>query len=80
MYVLPALANAARVRLLGLLRERKRAAVAKLVEETGMTRINVQRHLACMERCGLAALDGDEVTWREPTDSLSRLFIKLSLA
>ena len=80
MYVLPALANATRVRLLGLLRERKRAAVAKLVEETGMTRINVQRHLACMERCGLAALDGDEVTWRDPTDSLSRLFIKLSLA
>ena len=80
MYVLPALANATRVRLLGLVREMRRADVAKIVEAAGMTRIHVQRHLACMERCGLAALAGDEVTWREPSDFLSRLFIKLSLA
>ena len=77
--VLPALANEARVQLLRVVRTEKRTSKPGLMKATGLTELNVRRHVACLLDCGLAEVDGCEIAWREPTDSLSRLFIQLSL-
>ena len=78
--VLPALANEARVRLLQIVRTEKRTNKPTLMKSTGMTELNVRRHVACLADCGLVDINGSEIVWCEPSDPLSRLFIQLSLA
>ena len=78
--VLPALANAMRVRLLGFVRAEKRTSRERIVKETGISDINVRRHLSCIVSCGLAREDDDAIVWCEPDNVLSRLFIDLSLS
>ena len=76
--VLPALSNEARARLLQIVKSEKRVNRTRLVKATGLSELNVRRHVACLVECGLAEVAGGEIVWREPSDSLSRLFIKLS--
>ena len=78
--VLPALANAMRVRLLGFVRAEKRTSRERIVKETGISDINVRRHLSCIVSCGLAREENDAIVWCEPDNALSRLFIDLSLS
>ena len=78
--ILPALANEARVRLLQIVRTEKRTDKPRLMKATGLTELNVRRHVACLSDCGLAEISGSEIVWREPSDPLSRLFIQLSLS
>ncbi len=78
--VLPALANAMRVRLLGFVRAEKQTTRERIVKKTGMSDINVRRHLSCLVSCGLAREDDDTIVWCEPDNALSRLFIDLSLS
>lgn len=80
MSILPALANEARVRLLRIARTEKRTNKAQLMKATGLTELNVRRHVACLQECGLVEIDSGAIAWREPSDPLSRLFIQLSLA
>lgn len=77
--VLPALANEARVRLLQIVKTEKRTDKSTLMKSTGLTELNVRRHVACLVDCGLAEINGGEIVWCEPSDPLSRLFIQLSL-
>lgn len=77
--VLPALANEARVRLLQIVKTEKRTDKSTLMKSTGMTELNVRRHVACLVDCGLAEINGGEIVWCEPSDPLSCLFIQLSL-
>ncbi len=79
MYVLPAFANAMRVDVLAFVRAAKRTDSPTIVAETGITRINVHRHLACLGSCGLVDITDGEVVWREPADELVRLLLKLSI-
>lgn len=78
--VLPALANEARVRLLQNVRTEKRTDKPRLMKATGLTELNVRRHVACLSDCGLVEIKGSEIVWREPSDPLSQLFIQLSLS
>ena len=78
--ILPALANEARVRLLQIVRAEKRTDKSSLIKATELTELNVRRHVACLVDCGLAEINGCEIVWREPSDSLSQLFIQLSLS
>ena len=78
--ILPALANEARVRLLRIVKAKKRTDKTTLMKSTGQTQLNVRRHVACLSDCGLVDINGSEIVWREPSDSLSRLFIQLSLS
>ena len=78
--VLPALANEARVRLLQNVRTEKRTDKSTLMKSTGLTELNVRRHVACLVDCGLAEINGGEIVWCEPSDPLSCLFIQLSLS
>ena len=78
--VLPALANEARVRLLQIVKTEKRTDKSTLMKSTGLTELNVRRHVACLVDCGLAEINGGEIVWCEPSDPLSCLFIQLSLA
>jgi len=80
MSILPALANATRVRLLGFVRAEKRTDREKIVKATKISDINVRRHLACLASCGLTSQDDDGIVWCEPSDPLSRMFIDLSLS
>ena len=77
--VLPALANEARVRLLQIVKTAKRTDKSTLMKSTGLTELNVRRHVACLVDCGLAEINGGEIVWCEPSDPLSCLFIQLSL-
>jgi len=77
--ILPALANEARVRLLQVVKTEKRTDKSALMKSTGLTELNVRRHVACLSDCGLAEVNGCEIVWHEPSDTLSRLFIQLSL-
>jgi len=77
--ILPALANEARVRLLQIVRTEKSMDKPRLMKATGLTELNVRRHVACLVDCGLSEINGCEIVWHEPSDSLSRLFIQLSL-
>ena len=77
--VLPALANEARVRLLQIVKTEKRTDKSTLMKSTGLTELNVRRHVACLVDCGLAEINGGEIVWCEPSDPLSCLFIQLSL-
>lgn len=78
--VLPALSNAARVQLLGHIRSELRTNHAKLAKHSGISALNVRRHIACIESCGLVNYDGNDIVWTEPADALSRIFIDLSLS
>ena len=80
MSILPALANAMRVRLVGFVRAEKRTDREKIVKATKISDINVRRHLACLASCGLTSQGDDGIVWHEPTDPLSRMFIDLSLS
>ena len=77
--VLPALANEARARLLQIVKTEKRTDKSTLMKSTGLTELNVRRHVACLVDCGLAEINGGEIVWCEPSDPLSCLFIQLSL-
>ena len=77
--VLPALANEARVQLLQIVKTEKRTDKSTLMKSTGLTELNVRRHVACLVDCGLAEINGGEIVWCEPSDPLSCLFIQLSL-
>ena len=77
--ILPALANEARVRLLQIAKTEKRTDKPTLMKSTGLTELNVRRHIACLSDCGLVDINGSEIVWREPSDPLSRLFIQLSI-
>ena len=77
--VLPALANATRVRLLGFIRAEGRTDRAKIGKVTGLTELNLRRHLSCIATCGLVNVCGDDVVWCEPSDETSRTLIDLSL-
>ena len=77
--VLPALANEARVQLLQIVKAEKRTDKSTLMKSTGLTELNVRRHVACLVDCGLAEINGGEIVWCEPSDPLSCLFIQLSL-
>ena len=77
--VLPALANEARVRLLQIVKAEKRTDKSTLMKSTGLTELNVRRHVACLVDCGLVDINGSEIVWCEPSDPLSCLFIQLSL-
>ena len=78
--VLPALANEARVRLLQIVRTEKSMDKPRLMKATGLTELNVRRHVACLVDCGLAEINGSEIAWCEPSDHLSQLFIQLSIS
>lgn len=78
--VLPALANESRVHVVRFLRAAGRADKWDIIKATGITELNVRRHLACLVECMLVEPDGGKVAWREPEDDLSRLFIKLAIA
>lgn len=78
--VLPALANAARVQLLRLIRSAPQTNHAKLAKHSGISDINVRRHIACIASCELVKHDGNDIVWTEPADALSRIFIDLSLS
>ena len=78
--VLPALANATRARLLGFIRAEGRTDRTKIVKATGLTELNMRRHLACIAACGLATVSGDDVAWCEPSDETSRILIDLALS
>ena len=77
--ILPALANATRVRLLGVIRAEGRTDRAKIGKATGLTDLNLRRHLSCIVTCGLANVCGDDVVWCEPSDETSRILLDLSL-
>ena len=78
--ILPALANATRVHLLGLIRIKGRTDLAQIGQWTRLTELNLRRHLSYIVTCGLANVCGDDVIWREPSDETSRILIDLSLA
>ena len=78
--ILPALANEARVRLLRIVKTENRTDKPGLMKATGLTELNVRRHVACLSDCGLVNVNGNEIVWHEPSDPLSRLFVELSLA
>ena len=78
--ILPALANKDRVKVLRAVRDGKCTNKASVMAATGMTELNVRRHLECLFECGLAEGGFSGFSWKEPTDSLSKLFISLSLA
>lgn len=80
MSILPALANAMRVRMLGFVRAEKQTTREKIVTATKISDINVRRHLSCLASCGLISQSDDDIVWREPSDPLSRLLIALSLS
>ncbi len=77
--VLPALANETRVRLLGYIRRERHTDKGNTMKSSGLTEVNVRRHVACLAECGLVEVNGCAYTWREPSDAVSRLFIELSL-
>ena len=77
--VLPALANATRVRLLGFIRTEGRTDRAKIGKATGFTELNMRRHLSYIATCGLVNVCGDDVVWCEPSDETSRTLLDLSL-
>jgi len=56
--ILPALANANRLKVVAALRKAGLASKAELQKATGMTEINVRRHLSIMLDAGLAVSDG----------------------
>ncbi len=78
--ILPALANADRVKVLRAVREEGRTNKNNLMSVTDFTELNVRRHLECLLECGLAEGSFADLAWKEPVDDLSRLFIQLSLA
>lgn len=78
--IMPALANEARVKLLQVVKAEKRTDKPTLMKATGLTELNVRRHVACLSDCGLIDINGSEIVWRAPSDHISRLFIKLSLS
>ncbi len=78
--VLPALANESRVRVVAFVRKAGSANKASIMKGTGMSELNVRRHVACLAECGLLEINGPELIWREPDDELSRLFVRLSLS
>jgi DNA-binding transcriptional ArsR family regulator len=78
--ILPALANEKRVRLVAFIRSERRTAQKEIANATGLSELNVYRHLICLVACGLVDMDGERVTWREPVDPVSSTFIELSLA
>ena len=53
---------------------------AKLAKHSGISALNVRRHIACIESCGLVNYDGNDIVCTEPADALSRIFIDLSLS
>lgn len=77
--ILPALANAARVQVVGALRRMGRATKPDLQKATKMSEINVRRHLAILVESWLATEDGGVFVFEEPHDSLSRVFLELAL-
>ena len=77
--ILPALANEARVGVVAALRKVGRATKAELQKMTGLTEINVRRHLGVMINVGLAEQSGQGFSFVEPRDELARLFLGLSL-
>ena len=78
--ILPALANEARVRVLRVVRDEKHTDKNHIMSATGLTELNVRRHLECLLECGLAKGCFADISWIEPSDNLSKLFIQLSLA
>ncbi len=78
--VLPALANESRVRVVAFVRRAGNTSKASIMKGTGMSELNVRRHVACLVECGLLEMNGPELIWREPDDELSRLFVRLSLS
>ena len=78
--ILPSLANATRVRLLSFIRAERQICRTKLGKATGLTELNLRRHLSCIVACGLANICGDDIIWCEPSDETSRILINLSLA
>lgn len=77
--ILPALANAARVRVVAALRAAGRATKQELQRVTKMSEINVRRHLAVILESGLAAERDGGYSFKEPKDPLARHFLSLAL-
>lgn len=78
MTVLPALANKARAKVVGILREKGRIDKLALMKAAGLGELNIIRHMACIVECGLAGFEDGVYVWCEPDDEIARLFIQLS--
>ena len=78
MTVWPALANKARAKGVGILREKGRIDKLALMKAAGLGELNIIRHMACIVECGLAGFEDGVYVWCEPDDEIARLFIQLS--
>ena len=77
--ILPALANTARLQVVGALRRMGRATKLDLQKATRMSEINVRRHLVAIVGSWLATKDDGVFSFEEPHDPLARLFLELAL-
>ena len=89
--ILPALANADRIRVVRFLRRKGAASKTDIMSATRLTELNVRRHVDVIAGCGLADLGGtqeimgkerssfDNIVWKEPVDQIELLFLAAAL-
>ena len=75
--LLPALSDENRVRVLFEIRQSGAIFRTELLMSCGLTEPELRRHLQVLAKAGLVVKDGDSISFVEPADSLSQLFISI---
>ena len=76
--LLPALSDANRVRVLSEIRKGGAVSQAELLARCGLSESELRRHLQTLVKAGLVVREGDSISFVEPSDSLSQLFLSLA--
>jgi DNA-binding transcriptional ArsR family regulator len=78
--LLPVLSDENRVRVLFEIRKVGQISRAELLTLCGLAESERRQHLQALTKAGLAIKDGDSISFVEPPDSLSQLFLLIAFA
>ena len=76
--LLPALSDENRVRVLFEIRKVGQISRAELLTLCGLAESELRHHLQALTKTGLVIKDGDSISFAEPSDSLSQLFLSIA--
>lgn len=77
--ILRPLSDAGRVRLLLAIREAGTISKEALRKRSGLSAEDFRRGILTLSECGIVAVSGEDVSFSEPADPLSRLFVSIAL-
>ena len=78
--LLPALSDESRVRVLFEIRKGGAISRHELLTPCGLPKPELRRHLQVLVKAGLVVKEGASISFVEPTDSLSQLFLSIAFA